>query len=66
MKLWQVTQGQFSGGFVVDLGRVISAAPFLARRVLGKSELVALQSVMDRPGTRVEQVPFEHEARTEK
>lgn len=56
-KMWMVTSGQFCGAFVVgDSGRVTHAAPFLARRVLGLDENSALQNVMRRPGTRVEQI----------
>jgi len=57
-KLWRVTSGQFCGAFVVDADRdrVILAAPFLAQRVLGRTETQALQAVMRRAGTKVEQV----------
>jgi hypothetical protein len=57
-KLWRVTSGQFCGAFVVDadLDRVILAAPFLARRVMGRTETQALNIVMKYPGTKVEQV----------
>jgi hypothetical protein len=64
-KLWRVTENGFGkpifcGGFVVDtdLDRVIIAAPFLYKRVIGKTEVQALQAVLNRLGTKVEQVPI--------
>lgn len=63
-KLWRVTESGFGrpifcGGFIVDTNkdRVIIAAPFLAKRVMNKTEIEALQAVMKRPGTKIEQIP---------
>jgi hypothetical protein len=59
VEIWRVTSGQFCGGFVVHDGIVVQAAPFLFRRVIGKSVKEALKAVLSYKGTKVERVSCE-------